>query len=743
MTANVSPAPDRVSFASSTRRGPIARLDRPAGSRLRAQRGLGSASEGGGRWGLVRDICIFRIFLALLILVIPSTSAAVVSVVETNLAEDRWLQRGQRLEIEFDRAPAVTGSRIAVLVDAVDVSATLDLASSSVEIDSRLLGLQRGPHEVVIYSIVEGDWIELERLPFRVLGRLGLQDASFEPRVDLNLESQLDESHSRDAGEPARTRYADMNGSAGIEAEARFHDVAFGVRGSAVFANRRRDALRFGEEGSDASRIDLADYRIGLTHGGTQLELGHVQFGNHRHLVSNVNRRGVRVRQRIGSWLDVGGTMMSGRRIVGYENFTGLQDGDALLGAVSLGIQPIDVDAFRFRVEGSAMWSEVEQTRSNFNAGEIRDSESSRGVGVTVAGDAWSGRIRYSASWARSAFENEEDPQLFNGIAFPGAKRDTADAYAASLEVQVLRDWELLENRFVSARLTASFEQVEPLYRSLGAFTSADQRQVRAGTQIDLAGLGIRIDHAWSRDNLDRTDGVLVTRTRDFGLGLSLPVVEFLPLDFAYPGWIPTLDYSFRRTDQKAFNGGVVFAPNAIPSQVSTTHNFSADWFIDRFGFGYAFSESVQDNRQIGRREADLRRRSHSISISYQPIESLDLRAGTSFTRQRDFQFGIEETNHFVDGGLTWRFWPSWALSADASFSADSDSENEFESRFHTLSARLTKELAIPLPGMASRTGRIFIAFNRQTNESQDNVAAFETQADTWVLTAGASISLF
>ncbi len=689
----------------------------------------------------------YAFFCALVLAASLMSSAAIAfpELIDSNLGGEIWLDRDDAIALSFDRRPTRLEGRIVVFVGDMDVTALTVWSGTELRYEPIPVRLPRGRQTVVVYVVRDERWAEIASLPLQVLGRLGVREANIDLRADISFDAQLDEHHSGDATPPEDERYAEVNGSAGLSTLTNFGTTQITSEWTTVFSSSRSDALRFAEEGSDASRIDLADYRVELRRGGTQVQVGHIGFGDHRHLISNLQRRGIRLRQTIGSWTDVSATLLSGRRIVGAENFTGIQDADALLAALTIGLVPIDRDALRVRIETSALWSSVEETKSDFNSGQVRDSESSRGVGIVLSGDAWAERVRYSGSWARSSFKNKPDTELFLGLDVQSAKRETSDAYYTDLEISVLRDHPIFEDHRVSATLTAGFEQVDPFYRSLGAFAFADQRQYRLGGSIDLAGIAMQLDHAWLRDNLDRVAGVLVTRTRDLSFNFVLPIANFVPehTSVTLRTLIPSFNYSLRRTDQKASNGGTVFSANAIPSQLSTTHTVRADWFLEDWGLDYSFSQSFQNNRQTGRKQADLRSRIHILSVSFRPLEELALRAGTSFTRQRDFESGLSASNHAVDAGVTWRFWPGWTISADASYSMDTDSRDTFESNFSSVNARLVREFELAIPKLEKRRGRVFLAFNRQSNEFQANLANVDTRAETWVLTAGASLSLF
>ena len=95
---------------------------------------------------------------------------------------------------------------------------------------------------------------------------------------------------------------------------------SFRTQSNFAGASNREEALRFAERQQRAPKVDLADYLISAEHGPTNVSLGHVSFGQQRHLVNAFASRGASASVRLGDRSTFSLAALNGSTIVGFRS---------------------------------------------------------------------------------------------------------------------------------------------------------------------------------------------------------------------------------------------------------------------------------------------------------------------------------------------------------------------------------------------------------------------------------------
>jgi len=475
------------------------------------------------------------------------------------------------------------------------------------------------------------------------------------------------------------------------------------------------------------------------------LVLGSLRLDAQRHLVSNLARRGLLFTQRVGSWGDLSLAAASGRRVVGFSNFTGLQDPKQFLATSRLGLNLVEQSFLRLRAEGSYLYGQ-QRPLNAFNRGQVTDNESSRGFALRLQGDALEQRLRFDAGFSRSRFDNGKDRQLQGGFDVISVKAVTDDAHYANLEVDILRNYPV-GNRFASLSLLGGHERVAPLYRSIGAFVNPDRQAQFFEARADLGGVPVGVIARWSRDNLDREAAILTTRQRELLARIELPLSSLFPT-LHYGSALPSLSYAFGRVQQRArARDTAVFAPSAIPDQQNLNHDVAATWFGTNWSFAYRYSNRFQDNRQLGRERDDFRNQRHGIDATLEPWRPLQLRAGYGLSFQDNVATALRTRTHDIQAGIRWQVFERWQVSLDGSRNWDRDSRDTRRSLASTARAQLTHDFDFASWGLTATRdnprARVFLRWTRQSNRLEESAFAFRQSSRLWILSLGLSVSAF
>jgi hypothetical protein len=684
---------------------------------------------------------------ALAVLSSQAASAQVPVILGTNF-DSEWLRREGELRIQLDRMPDPGTGRLAVFVGHTDVTGLVDIDGNELRYDASMVPLRSGEDQVVVYLVgTDGSWTELGRRSVRVLTRAGFEVAQFDPRLDVTVESRVAEDHNDDFSDPDRDTYVKVTGNGGFTSAHKWQEVEANARMSVVGSSFQDEALRFFQDGSSAPKVDVSDYLFEVRRGRFGAAMGQFNYGGHRHLIYNIQNRGFRMDAQLHDRVDVSSVTVSGNRLVGWDHFSGVDDSDSRITAATLGLGLWQSETASARFEGTYMTGETTPD-ANFNFGEVLDTESSRGYGLRLLGQALSGRVRADGSYARTSFDNPKDQRLFVGGQEPASVDTvTKNAWWGELAVDALVNQPVWRDRTASLTFFGNFERVDPQYKSLGAFTNSDHQTPEVGFRSDLSGASLEFRYRRDRDNLDDIDDILETKTREYHF------LSYWPLPYMVGGyqrplrWLPSLNYSYDRVrqfganDPDPFTSG--FAPSSIPDQRSTLHQVMATWQFDYWSFSYRYFNSDQDNRQEGRENADFKENSHDVTASVQPHETLFVNASGRYSDQRAQDINL--TRRLLSGafGLDWRFLPDWSFTTNLSRTHQEDSQDLGEQNSSTIDAQLAYQFEIPVPGMRPRSGRAYLRFFRTSNRFEDNSFGFNTRARQWGLLMGVSASVF
>lgn len=712
---------------------------------LRAVAGAGGALRALVKWlaaGLALAACASAAF------------AAPVQVVESNFGDGEWLSRDQPVVLRLNTAPPTQAGRLALFIGSLDVSSQLEIRGAEVSYDPKLVELRSGETLATLYWVSsDGQWEEIGSFPLRVLTRGGFQVAEIEPVADLTFDSTP-------VGQDHNFELDRFDGRGTFRAGVATHHVWKGLDVTGVMntfgATRDRDALQFATKGNGAEQFDLIDYLFQARYGPAQLALGHSSYGNHPYLISLASR-GLFASVDLHERVDVSATVVRGQNVVGWEDFAGLSDvHDNAIYAATLGVDVLDSDAARARLETTyAAGSQLAD--SSFNTGQVRDAEESRGFGMRLFGGVLSDRIRYDAMFARNTFDNNEgnDPNLTAGLDVVGVKKTTDMAWYGEVAADLLRDYEISKGRFATITIFGSHETVEPLYKTLGAFTEANLRTWQAAITSELAGVFLDYRYIDNRNNIDDLDTLPVVRRRSHLASASLPLATlFTPDD--YIAWLPTLSGSYTRTHEftsftpdEALSG---FNAGNVPDNLFTSYSAQSTWVGTDWSFQFAWIWSFSDNDQLGSEDQDTNDLSYSASFSVLPCaiataewcDGLSFNGGGSLLRQRIEAEGLTLRTWNAFAGFDWELIPSLILSSSFTYSRNDDSSDFNRTDVWLTDAELNYGFDVPMPaGLAPRRFNTFVKYARRDTNNHDNVNDDRFVQKVWFLTFGVSVSVF
>jgi hypothetical protein len=654
----------------------------------------------------------------------------------------RWVRPTDTLTLRVPQELA--GADLRVIAGATDVSALIRFPQPGVlALDLRVAPLPPGESELILYRADAPQWEEVARFPLKVLTATGFEKSRFEPKLDLASKSQFGARATGTAALPARTPYNDLTGRGGASFE--LARGAFGFDGSfnAAGSSFRDEALRFGELAARAPKTDLADYVVNTRWHDTRLTVGHLSWGNHPLLLNGYGSRGLSLMQRFGTRADVSLAAINGTAIVGYDNLLGLDAADHRIYGAGFGFELLGSRPGALRAELTLLDAALE-SRNNFNVGEVTDAEQSRGIGLRLSGSTAGNRVRVDLALARSRYVNPFDPLLAQGGALQPVQPVTSRARSADLSFDLLQASQALSAHHpLTVTLALHHERLAPLYRSLGATLNADQQLNRAALTAQIGGAQVRLSAARREDNLDNVATILKNRTDTSGFGLTLPPWG---ADAAGRSWWPQVSYNGQLTHQRALNAPLTAASGIAethrPDQKNADHQLSLAWTRDPWSFSYALSYATQDNRQIGRENADFANLGHQLTLTLRAFDALNLNLGVSRARNDSTEKNVAAYTTGGTAGVDWQLGARWSLAANVGRTLNNDSQDVSQSANSTAQAQLSYRYELPSFGR-KLPGQVFIRCARQGSATRDSVFGLNTRGSNTAWDAGLSMSLF
>lgn len=657
----------------------------------------------------------------------------------------RWIAADSTVTLQLDQALAARAAELRFFAGSLDVTAIARQPRPGVlSFDLRLARPAAGESTFAVYLVEAGRWQEVAKLPLKVLNAAGFEGGQFGPKLDLASKARFDEGARGDAPPSARPTYFDGTGRGGFAFDATRGAFKADGQFNATGSSFRNEALRFGELGERAPKVDLADYVVNLRYGGTTLAFGHVSYGNNPLLLAGYGSRGLTLARKFGERFDVSVNAMNGTSIVGYDDFFGFTSAQHRIHGATAGLELIGGRPGALRLELAALDAKLE-SRSNFNSGEVPDAEENRGLGLRLSGSTAGKRVRGDAVFARSRYVNPFDPQLAQGGELQAVKRATASGRQLDFAVDVVQNskrWS--ETQPLTVTLSAHHQRVEPLYKSIGASSSPDQQLNRAALAAQFGAAQLQLSGTRQEDNLDDVPTILKTRTDSAAANLALPLAQWFGADGA--SWWPQASYTLQSVRQRAINAPVTadsgIAASHRPDQSNRSHQAALNFTRGAFNFGYSIQRSTQDNRQPGRENADFESLGHQLSFGLRLSETLNFNLGANTNRNFSREKDLTTTTRGGHGGFDWQLLDGVTLAANAGRTLGGDARDLTSSSNNNAQAQLTWRFGIPAYGR-KLPGQVFVRYVRNESASRDSAFGLSTSGASWAWDAGLSLSLF
>jgi hypothetical protein len=572
-------------------------------------------------------------------------------------APDAWLHPTDALDLTLNRPLVAGDERLAILVGTADLSSLFELAGQTLRYRPGLVRLPTGESVVTVYLVTAPNvWQPVATLPIRVTTPRGFESATVTPRISLADNGQIGERHSPEINVPARPQFQDLTFAFGLQTQSARNGVTMATQANVLGVTNQTQAPQFATAGTAARRVDLADYLWTTDARSFKVAVGQGTFGAERHLGTGLASRGLSFTVRRAR-ADVTVAEYNGNQIVGLDNLFGVSTAENRIGLVLAGIE-LAPHPGAARLEVSAL-DGSRLTQPGVTQGQVSDTERSKGSAVRFVGQGFQQRVRVDAGFARSAFTNPADPLLSQGATLVPIRSTANNAIYVDSAFDVVKGVLLAPATPLTVTAIYRFERVDPLFASVGApqGLQSDLFQNVVGASATLRAVTAEVLRTISNDNLGHVASILRTDTGVTAVTFAVPTGSFGQSPAA-AAWCPTVSYSLNRSTQIGealpANGGFVSA-SQVPNQLNAVHVVRADWQIGAAHAGYALTRSTQDNRQVGRENADFSNLVQAATFGATIAKRVDLIGEAGLERNDSEELKQETRTDHVSVTTAWR----------------------------------------------------------------------------------------
>lgn len=678
---------------------------------------------------------------------------------------DRELSPTDSLEFTLSRSLQPGDGSLAVFIGTSDVTPFFESSEQTYSYHNLIFPLAAGDTRIDIYLIAPaGEWKAIAEIPLKIRSETPAsgdtniaptETAStenpdgfeFTPNVVLNVKSQNQIKSFPDGSAPERNPFTDLAGQGTFSIKIAKSGWALSNQIDLAGSSFRQEALRFGELENKAPQIDLSSYLVELSKGRFKINLGHVSFGSNRHLINGFSSRGFTVTVPLGAQNEISFAAANGTSIVGYGNLLGISRKKHSLLSTTFAREFLEERPGGLRLEFSVTRGSL-LPLGNFNQGEINDAEKSLGFGFRVLGNDKKQRLRYEAGFTRSKFTNPSDPLLEQEFEVTKLLPITRNAYYGEISFDLFQDLKTWKEKTFKLTGTYRHEEIEPLFRSIAAFTQADRRRHQFEVSGNLGEMSFGFGNLRERDNLNDIASILKTLTRRNNVRFGMPLNSFFTPEKPNK-WLPVVSYTFDHVHQFGASlpqNGEFADESQVPDQQSYNHVFNTQWAItEKISIAHAYTRGFQDNRQPGRENADFATASNAVTVNYKPSDSLGLDFELSRERQKNFeQPRIDRTFRAGTRG-TWQpaFLKNSVFSGGFSVTLAGDLGNLSDARNVELDAQWAYNFSYGEKKFKKFSGQFFVRFANRYGDTIDRQFFLNSINKAQTFNAGLTVNLF
>lgn len=729
-----------------------------------------------GSWLAVRALVVAFGFGSMAPFVLQNyatVSAATDDLTITANFEGREIGPRERISLSLNRPLLPQEGRLAIFIGATDMTALFELNETELIYVPKLFPLPVGDTLVKIFrNDTAGESIQIVQFSLVVKTEAPTSDApvstpeaaageadssqaeskndrgsvKFTPNVALGIKGQNQTLTFPRESEPERNPFTEVDTQIGLELKVSRRGWSLSNKFDFVGVGFRPNALRFGELQNEAPLIDLSSYLIELSKGRFKVNFGHVSFGSNRHLINSFSSRGVSAVIPIGKQSEFSLAAMNGTSIVGYDNFVGITRRKHNVLGAGFAHELIKDRPNGLRVEVTLMRGSL-LPLSGVNQGVINDAETSLGFGFRVKGSDKKDRLRYEIGITRSRFTNPADPLLEQGQTVTAVNETWRTARYGEISYDLIRDMAVWRNKKFKLTGTYRYEELEPLYRSIGASTQADRRQNQFEFSGNFGELNFAVGNLRDRDNLSDIPSILKTLNRKSNIIIGLPLGTFFTPEKPRK-WLPQISYSVDFGHQfGAFLpvDGSFADPSQVPDQKNYAQAFNAQWNIsEKFTLGYRLSKAFQDNRQIGRERADFRSLANALTLGTKPFTALDLDFEIAREQQSNLEQPRTDNTVRIGGRALWRtpFVKNSTFSSGLSVTVAGDTNDQNDERNAEFDIQWAYNFALGSKKFRKLNTQFFIRYANRYGNTIDRVLIVNSYNKTQAFNFGLTFNI-
>jgi hypothetical protein len=163
------------------------------------------------------------------------------------------------------------------------------------------------------------------------------------------------------------------------------------------------------------------------------------------------------------------------------------------------------------------------------------------------------------------------------------------------------------------------------------------------------------------------------------------------------------------------------------------------EWTQPKWRASYRLSLSRQDNRQIGRENADLNFLSNAFGFGLSPNPHWNVGADLNLERGENKEQDRVDLTRRIGFNITFLPVPEFSIGAIFNTGKMHDERDITENNNLGLNLEASYRFKI----MDRSQGQAFVRYSRQTSDSSDTTFGFNQNLETWTVNTGLALSFF
>ncbi|MEK9138420.1 MAG: hypothetical protein AAB393_14945, partial [Bacteroidota bacterium] len=208
---------------------------------------------------------------------------------------------------------------------------------------------------------------------------------------------------------------------------------------------------------------------------------------------------------------------------------------------------------------------------------------------------------------------------------------------------------------------------------------------------------------------------------------------------------LPTFSYGLNSTHQFGVSTPTnsEFTPERVPDQVTTSHTAGIEWQGSSVRLGYRGSFTKQDNRQIGRENADVFSRTNGFTLSFSPVSEFSINLDGLLESNENTDVNLINRAKRIGVSISTQLLANSTVLLTTSLSTSKPDDGSTNQRQASFSLETSYAFDLSSSFVFNWRGQMFARYSWSESKSRDNVFNIDSQTRAWAVNTGITFTIF